>query len=158
MKSNRSSGNSSMGLTCWIPALLTRMSTAVGSPARPSRSARSATTGLIPDSWATSASPGLVPVDGVHLGARPAQGPAMAAPMPLAAPVTSAVLPFRSIGSLAVEGSVPRRGAVASGASRASLRASGMREDYEPVPHAIMCVPDTNRRKRCGPPPHRVRP
>jgi len=54
------------------------------------------------------------------------QQPLINAPMPLAAPVTRAVRPVRSMGSLtAVRTRVGESGA----ASRASLRASAMRED-----------------------------
>src|SRR5215213_9016065 len=96
MAANRSGGNSSTGATCWNPALLTSTSADSPSPSTPAGSVRSAATAVPPSSPATRSAPSPSRSTTVTLAPAPARRRAQASPMPLAPPVTMAVLPPRS--------------------------------------------------------------
>src|SRR5215216_1248182 len=96
MAANRSGGNSSTGATCWNPALLTSTSATRSRPSRPAGSVRSAVTGVPPSSPATRSAPSPSRSTTVTLAPAAASRRAQASPIPLAAPVTRAVLPSSS--------------------------------------------------------------
>src|SRR5713226_2672135 len=104
MYSQRSSGKSSTGETCCSPALFTRMSTPPHSLRARSTSARqssreemSARCAIAPFSGVATARSCASSMSARSTRApRPERSSAIARPMPLAAPVTSAVFPVRS--------------------------------------------------------------
>ncbi|GAA2817495.1 hypothetical protein GCM10020220_002060 [Nonomuraea rubra] len=94
---NTSGGNSSIGATCWNPALFTTMSTgSSGSAATKPGSLRSATTAAPPTSAATFSADSARRSTTSTLAPAAASRRAHAAPMPPPAPVTSAVRPVSS--------------------------------------------------------------
>src|SRR6478735_9716515 len=100
MRENWSGGNCSMGETCWIPAQLTRTSAVGSNAATASRSERSSTSAVPPVRAATSSMAARVTSTARTWAPARARRRAVARPMPLPAPVTSAVRPVRSTATL----------------------------------------------------------
>src|SRR6266545_1465219 len=93
---NRSGEKSSTLATCCRPALLTRMSHSIPSASTASRSDRSSTTARPPTWAATRSAPSRSRSTTTTSAPAAASRTAHAAPMPLAAPMTTAVRPARS--------------------------------------------------------------
>ena len=123
---NRSGSNSGIGATCCSPALLTSTSTSAGSASTASRSDRSQGSAVTAGSSAASA---LIPASSRSTASTRAPSAAsratIAAPIPLAAPVTRAVRPASTPSFVGVamdaDGTAPaRRPATCSGSQRAA--------------------------------------
>jgi hypothetical protein len=97
MRLNFAGSNSSIGATCWMPALLTRMSTSRLSSASDAVSLRSTCQASPPTSPASACA--ASPLRSATIVRAPAAAKARthAAPIPLAPPVTSALRPLRSV-------------------------------------------------------------